>query len=168
MKLTVFLESGLSGDTERVVKDTLTETYALNLEFKQISKNFVLKFLDEKRNQVRGDLLLEALSRETRGFLAIITEDAFVPHLNFVFGVALPGVGAMVSTYRFWFDADLKVFSMRLYKTIKHELGHFFGLAHCNNPCVMRFSNSLFELDLKPSTYCNVCRGKLLKLGVLK
>ncbi len=168
MKLTVLLEENLGEKEKHVVNETLRGTFSFDFEYKLLSKNFVSNFMDKGRNQVRGDLLLDALSRDYRGFLAIITEDAFAPNLNFVFGVALPNVGALVSTYRFWFDADFKVFSMRLHKTIKHELGHFFGLPHCNNPCVMRFSNSLFELDLKPSIYCDTCKKKLLKLGVLK
>ncbi len=167
MKLTIFLEEGLDDKERNVIGEILHGTYLIDFDYEYLAEKFVSNFLDKRRNQIRGDLLLEALSRKRKGFLAIITEDLFVPNLNFIFGVAIPNIGAVVSTYRLWLDADLDTFAMRLQKTIKHELGHFFGLLHCVNNCVMRFSNSLFELDLKPSVYCNVCKRKLKEIGVI-
>jgi pyruvate-formate lyase-activating enzyme len=41
-----------------------------------------------------------------------------------------------------------------------HELAHVFGLHHCDDwHCVMSFSNSLADADLKGHNFCSRCRG---------
>jgi archaemetzincin len=51
----------------------------------------------------------------------------------------------------------------RAVKEIVHELGHTFGLGHCpNSKCVMHFSNSLADTDLKEAYFCNMCRPKII------
>jgi len=99
-------------------------------------------------------------------FLGVVSEDIFVDGLNFVFGVAQIGKGAVISTFRLGFSSDESLFKLRLEKTIKHELGHVFGLEHCTNNCVMRFANSLYELDLKPNSYCSKCYKYLKSVNV--
>ncbi|MFL6406200.1 MAG: archemetzincin, partial [Nitrososphaeraceae archaeon] len=48
-------------------------------------------------------------------------------------------------------------------KEAVHELGHAFGLTHCESiKCVMHFSNSLSDTDIKTNHLCNVCRGHLV------
>ena len=43
-----------------------------------------------------------------------------------------------------------------------HELGHTFGLFHCNNKlCVVYFSNSLYDTDRKGKRLCLDCKNKL-------
>jgi archaemetzincin len=57
---------------------------------------------------------------------------------------------------------NLSVFYQRIVKEAVHELGHAFGLNHCRNiKCVMHFSNSLSDTDIKTSHLCNVCKGHL-------
>jgi len=39
-----------------------------------------------------------------------------------------------------------------------HELGHTFGLTHCSDPkCVMYFSNSVRNIDMKTDNLCSSC-----------
>ncbi|HHF58837.1 MAG TPA: peptidase, partial [Thermoplasmatales archaeon] len=45
-----------------------------------------------------------------------------------------------------------------------HEVGHILGLGHCENDCVMRFSNSLQEAIEKSDHLCSVCREKLQRM----
>ncbi len=52
---------------------------------------------------------------------------------------------------------DREKFKMRLFKGILHEIGHAFGLEHCNNECVMNPPKTIEEWDLRPSTYCDRC-----------
>ena len=50
---------------------------------------------------------------------------------------------------------DKSYFCQRLAKEAVHELGHAFGLKHCENiKCVMHFSNSLSDTDIKRSHLC--------------
>ena len=54
------------------------------------------------------------------------------------------------------------MFNDRIAKETIHELGHYFGLFHCNNKrCVMYFSNSLYDTDFKNRTFCKKCKNKL-------
>jgi len=93
-------------------------------------------------------------SNEDSVSLWIISDDLYVPGMNFVFGVADPGKAAVLSTHR------LDSLSL-INKEAIHELGHIFGLRHCANDCVMQFSNSLAEAKAKPATLCERCRSLL-------
>jgi archaemetzincin len=50
---------------------------------------------------------------------------------------------------------------LRTLKEANHELGHTFGLHHCENVCVMKFSNSLADTDKKPAIFCDTCLKNL-------
>jgi archaemetzincin len=86
--------------------------------------------------------------------LWLISEDLYVHGMNFVFGVAQPGKAAVISTHR--------LDSLELIKKEAiHEMGHVLWLRHCNNYCVMQFSNSLYEAKKKPATLCERCKALL-------
>lgn len=94
--------------------------------------------------------------------------DAYEQGLNFVFGEAsiLYGVCA-VFTKRlkpefYGGRPDYNLYFERVVKEVVHELGHLFGLEHCpNHKCVMRFSNSIVEVDEKTHEFCPDCKRKL-------
>ena len=103
--------------------------------------------------------------------LALTPYDLYSAGLNFVFGVAYPFKGCIVSYARLLAE-DESLFLSRLRKEITLEMGHVFGLEHCPNPkCVMHFSNSLSDTDYKSENFCKVCEQKLKlsmrKLGIL-
>lgn len=51
-----------------------------------------------------------------------------------------------------------ELFKERLIKEALHELGHAFGLPHCDNKrCVMVFSNSIKDVDFKGAKFCEGC-----------
>lgn len=110
------------------------------------------------RHQFNANCLLTfAASLIPAGIVVlIISKDTYVQGLNFVFGIALKGLGAIVSVYRLENDPEF------IQKEIIHELGHVFGLKHCKLPCVMTFSNSVWEAKLKKSTFCEKCRKELI------
>ena len=99
--------------------------------------------------------------------LGIVNHDAYVAGLNFVFGLALPHLAvATVYTPRLRLGR-VELFEQRLFKEVMHELGHVLGLEHCSNRlCVMSFSNSLLEVDLKRPAFCRRCFEKLVSLGL--
>ena len=115
------------------------------------------------------DLLSEVSSRcEESGSdmaMGLIKADLYVPGMNFVFGLASrEGRSAVVSAYRLK-TPEMKLFLQRLLKEIFHELGHLFGLTHCDDDrCVMHFSNSLADTDIKSTWLCDRCSSRLSNL----
>ena len=96
--------------------------------------------------------------------LGITEVDLYVPRLNFVFGEAeFPGKHAVISIFRlrpefYGQPPNKKLFLKRALKEAVHELGHTFGLKHCQNPlCVMFFSNSIIDTDRKGPSFCERC-----------
>jgi len=94
--------------------------------------------------------------------LGVTEADLYVPGLNFVFGEAeCPGNFAIISLHRLK-SSDRDLFLKRILKEAVHELGHTFGLPHCENHlCVMHFSNSIVETDIKDYGFCRNCLNKL-------
>lgn len=59
--------------------------------------------------------------------------------------------------------SNYELFIDRISKEIIHEIGHLIlGTNHCSNgTCVMRFSKTLSEIDIKNMGLCNNCQSKL-------
>lgn len=57
---------------------------------------------------------------------------------------------------------EVSLLRSRLLKGVLHEVGHAFGLTHCNNSCVMNPPRNLAEWDSRPPGYCRPCWEKLV------
>jgi archaemetzincin len=123
------------------------------------------------RKQYLSSELLSSLGKTEKGkrVVGVADVDLYVPRLNFVFGEANVVSGtAIVSLCRlrqeyYGLAPDEALFLGRATKEIVHELGHTFGLGHCpNGKCVMHFSNSLADTDLKEAYFCGMCRPKII------
>ena len=117
---------------------------------------------DTRRKQWISDKILDWLLRnhnpdsDTK-VLAICNFDAYSGDLNFVLGEAHMG-GRVAAIYiprlkqgLYVKKSDInKLVEQRAIKEAVHELGHAFGLTHCEKSrCVMHFSNSLQDTDFK-------------------
>jgi archaemetzincin len=100
--------------------------------------------------------------------LGVVDLDLYVPELNFVFGQASTrGKEAVIALPRlrqsfYGLRDDPTIFHERTVKEAIHELGHTHGLGHCpDRLCVMHFSNSLRDTDVKGGSFCPNCQAKL-------
>ena len=126
---------------------------------------------DPKRRQYHSTKILEWLKNipvmDTR-ILGIIDLDLYVPELNFVFGEADVAHGVcIISLVRlrqefYGLPKNENLFLERALKEAIHELGHTYRLSHCRDPkCIMHFSNSLQDTDIKGPDFCPRCKLKL-------
>ena len=124
--------------------------------------------LDGNRHQYYSTAILQRMERAMdpdARVLGVTACDLYVPVLTFVFGEAqLDGNCAVVSTARlheefYGMPARHDLLRERLVKEAAHELGHTFGLRHCNDwRCVMASSHAVERLDVKGAEFCKACR----------
>lgn len=130
------------------------------------------EYYDAARRQYDGNALLKQVHSmsfpESDKYLGIFNVDLFVPILTFIFGQAfLGGQTGIASLYRlsnerYGMVPDGLLMLDRFKKEVIHELGHTFGLIHCNNPtCVMRSSTYVEDIDQKSMHLCHICKSKL-------
>jgi archaemetzincin len=128
---------------------------------------------DPRRGQHWSTAILKwIVARDQPGprTLAITDADLFIPVLTFVYGEAqLGGRAAVVSTARLAIEQtgrhDMALVTDRIVKECVHELGHTFGLLHCDTPgCVMQRSVNLVEVDAKAVTLCGSCEARFREL----
>jgi archaemetzincin len=123
---------------------------------------------DVARAQYSSTLVLrDALSRvpSWAARLIVLTErDLFIPMLSFVYGQAqLDGKVAVLSFARlrqefYSLPPNRALFLVRVRKETLHEVGHTFGLTHCEEPlCTMSLSTNIQQLDTKRGEFCQSC-----------
>jgi archaemetzincin len=115
--------------------------------------------MQQLQSQVRGD---------GSRLLGLIGRDLYLPMLSFVFGHAqLEGPVALVSLARlrqefYGLRPDPDRLRQRAETEVAHELGHTFGLRHCEDSrCCMSLSTSIEEVDGKQPGFCRSCRVRL-------
>ncbi|MBU2491530.1 MAG: archaemetzincin family Zn-dependent metalloprotease [Bacteroidetes bacterium] len=128
------------------------------------------KYFNESRNQYYSTEIIASsisLSDKLNGkVLLLVDVDLFVPVFTYLFGEAqLDGKISIVSTFRLYEEfytgrTNDKLFYKRVLKEALHELGHNFGLIHCESwNCVMHASAGIEEVDVKGENFCGKCKS---------
>lgn len=136
-------------------------------------KELPINSYSKLRRQYKAEEFIKMLSKykeERCIVLGIVNEDLYVESLNFVFGLANPyekiAVIALVRLRQefYMLKSDANLFYKRAGKEAVHEIGHLIGLSHCKEiKCVMHFSNSLQDTDIKEDNFCKECRKRVNK-----
>lgn len=153
------------------VKEKLERTFTKRISIKEIAE-IPQSAYDPERNQFNSTKILKEIlnlySEENEKIIGITAVDLFIPIFTFVFGEAqLNGKAAVVSYARlkqefYGLPPNIPLLKERLIKEVIHELGHTFGLIHCEKKwCVMSFSASVKHVDFKKDTFCTECAGLL-------
>ncbi|MBN1375260.1 MAG: archaemetzincin family Zn-dependent metalloprotease [Dehalococcoidia bacterium] len=111
---------------------------------------------------------LKAYKQAGMYLLGITDANLYTQGLNFVFGQADINSGISIISLHYLrqenygLAADSDLLSQRALKEAVHELGHNLGMGHCQDGyCVMHFSNSLIDTDVKKPYFCGRCQPKL-------
>jgi len=161
----------LTSDLAPLLKTHLSKEFNVSVRTAStINETAPFNSFNKQRNQWNSSNILEWLLDRNKPdgstkILGLCDFDAYSNGLNFVFGEAhinrrasaiyLPRLRQEFYGVR----ADNSLFCQRIVKEAVHELGHAFGLNHCNNTrCVMHFSNSLHDTDIKENIFCSICR----------
>lgn len=149
------------------VRDTLKQAFHAKITVIDLPLNPAVAFSKEREQYFSTKLIAEAikLTRKNDDKVVMIVDfDLFVPVFTFLFGEAqLRGKHSIVSACRlheefYSGESDDEKLFFRTMKEVMHELGHNFGLKHCQKwDCVMHTSTSVEEIDIKGDTYCSDC-----------
>lgn len=125
-----------------------------------------------ERGQYLADNVLSVLlplKKEDSYILGITDVNMFTPGTNFVFGLSDPSSGIAIISISLLRSQDScdpcgeELLLQRALKEAIHELGHLLGMGHCpDGNCVMHFSGSLIDTDIKQSYFCTNCRPRLI------
>ncbi|MGA8849877.1 MAG: archaemetzincin family Zn-dependent metalloprotease [Dehalococcoidia bacterium] len=170
MKITLKPLGNIADEIMERLKDEVSGIFHCPVEIKAGFDDLAQAYNPERKQYFSSKLLASLKKSEgEERVVGIADVDLYVPRLNFVFGEAdIVSGTAIISLCRlrqeyYGLAPDEALFLGRATKEIVHELGHTFGLGHCpDNKCVMHFSNSLADTDLKKAHFCNKCRPKII------
>lgn len=159
MKITIIPYEGVNPADLKQAGSRLREVYQAEVE---LGKKLKVPACRKRGNQLHGeDFIYDLQKRVKEGYvLGVVDADLYVPELNFVFGLAFMSY-CVIGLPRLKTE-NQELYTSRIAKEAVHEVGHLMGLEHCpNRKCVMHFSNTLMDTDVKKETPCSSCKNTL-------
>jgi archaemetzincin len=151
-----------------ILKQNLEHTFNCPVEIKAQIGSLDYAYSPKRKQYLSPQLLasLRSFSKEPSDrCLGIVDVDLYSPSLNFVFGEADIISLYRLSPERYGLPHNATLFQDRAVKEAVHELGHTYYLSHCQDvKCVMHFSNSLADTDIKEASFCPKCQQKLTEV----
>jgi len=150
-----------------IVKSSLEEFYRMECIVKE-SIEVSDTFLTKSKLRIDAPKLLNHHKSNTITVIVTEKDISCFKNNNPEWGVLglghCPGSVCVVSTFRMKKNVSEKVIVDRLKKVSIHEVGHNFGLEHCesgDNTCVMRDKRGKIKrLDSEKNSFCNSCKTK--------
>jgi archaemetzincin len=169
-QLVIVALGAVPGDLVAAVADTLRAVHELRVSIAPAGERPTFAF-NPARNQYHATAILQKIA-SLRGVatpsavLALTDVDLFIPDVPFVFGGADQAArSAVVSLARLvppCVAPDRGRLGRRVLTEAMHEIGHVFGLAHCDDvQCAMRQSRVVSEVDAKRPDLCATCRRRI-------
>lgn len=170
-------EAAIDADVLKTVGDLVAREFACEVAVQTSTERPAGTFDAKRRQHSSREMLKWLVARAPAGtarVLGLTDVDLFIPVLTFVFGEAqLEGAAAVVSVARLTAASNRRLTAARLAREAVHELGHTFGLLHCDAleeedgrtaPCVMARSPSVRAVDAKSTRLCPACRARYVTL----
>ncbi|MFH1537475.1 MAG: hypothetical protein ABIH66_00855, partial [bacterium] len=166
--IAILLYEGVPEELVEPLLPELEDEFGLPFYIIEGARGLPERFFDEERGQYRAGLVVrdvaDAKPKSAVRIVGIMGEDIYAGRWSFLFGISSPKNAAALLSIRRLRTDDKKKFSRRVLTEIVHELGHTFGLQHCNSThCAMRFSLYVGHVDGKGAGLCRACRRKLKK-----
>ena len=126
------------------------------------SKINLFKYTNNEK--INAEILINSFSQyeQFKNTIIIVDNDIYIPGFKYIFSLTNKNKQISIISINRLYSENTSLFITRLLKEILHEAGHLMGLVHCDFSCIMSFSSSPKELDVKTSLFCSSCEKKLL------
>lgn len=163
----------LDGGLLRNLAPAIAATFSLRCEVSSSALDPQFAFHVERQQYHSSEILSrmqELVTPQWWRILGVTAVDLYIPILTFVFGEAqIAGPCAVVSLHRlrqefYGLPEDRDLLQRRLLKEAVHEIGHTLNLTHCEDyRCAMAPSHAVEWIDLKESSLCAACHGRVFE-----
>ncbi len=172
-KLSIIPLDELDSQLVHHLKSILAEIFKLKIDLTEWNSISDLKKSDfRKGDKYQSTELLNCFSKnlpDNSGKILFITDsDLYSPVFSQFFGEAqLSGKTGIISLFHLKQNISEKklkkqILVSRILKEGVHEVGHLFGLIHCDDiNCAMNLSGNLSDIDIKSPFICNKCSDVL-------